>query len=172
MIMVGCETHFFFAKMENELKSIIEEYFSSSEYKIIELVFRGEKGTKVAEVYVDKEDGININELAAINRELNDLVDTKLIVKDLSKLVVSSPGAERSFRYLWQLKKHTGRILEIELHSGEKTEGRLISVEDSGSGLILLEIIIKEKGKKNTPETRAINFSDIKESRVKISFSK
>ncbi|MBL0106785.1 MAG: hypothetical protein IPP52_05735 [Ignavibacteria bacterium] len=46
--------------MENELKSIIEEYFSSSDYRIIELVLRGEKGTKVAEVYVDKEDGINI----------------------------------------------------------------------------------------------------------------
>ena len=170
--MVGCETHFFFAKMENELKSIIEEYFSSSDYRIIELVLRGEKGTKVAEVYVDKEDGININELAAINRELNDLVDTKLIIKDLSKLVVSSPGAERSFRYLWQLKKHIGRILEIELQSGEKAEGKLESVEDSDSGHIFLEIIIKEKGKKNSMESRKINFSEIKESRVKISFSK
>lgn len=170
--MVGCETHFFFAKMENELKTIIEEYFDSSDYRIIELVFRGEKGTKVAEIYVDREEGININELAAINRELNELVDNKLIIKDLSKLVVSSPGAERSFRFLWQLKKHAGRILEIELNSGERIEGKLESVEDTGNGMLILEIIKKEKGKKITSESRAVNFSDIKESRVKISFSK
>ena len=62
--------------------------------------------------------------------------------------------------------------MEIELNSGEKAEGKLESVEDSESGHIILEIIIKEKGKKNSMESRKINFSEIKESRVKISFSK
>lgn len=169
--MVGLKTHFFFVKMENQLKSIIERYFESSDYKLIDLVFRGEKGTKVVEIFADSAEGVNIDELSKINRDLNELADTELIIKDLSKIVVSSPGAERPFKYLWQLRKHLGRNLEIEMNDGEKISGKLTETEEE-KNLIFMEIQKTEKGKKNISEIRAINFSDIKESRVKISFSK
>lgn len=158
--------------MENDLKKIIDEYFESSKYKLVELITRGEKGTKVAEIFADSVDGVNIDELAAINRDLNELVDSKMLVNDLSKLVVSSPGAEKSFKFIWQLEKHTGRTLEIEMNDGEKIEGKLANIENEPNGVIFLEILNKEKGKKVTSESRAIKFKDIKESRVKISFKK
>lgn len=170
--MVGWETHFFFVKMENVLKSKIEEFFRDKEYKIIDLIIRGERGTKVIEIYADNENGINIDELARINRELNETAENEIEFSGISSLIVSSPGAERSFKYLWQLKKHIGRTIEAELNSGEKTEGKLESIEETGGGIIFLEIMKKEKGKKPVPEITALNFSDIKESRVKISFSK
>ncbi|HMS65087.1 MAG TPA: hypothetical protein PKD83_07520 [Ignavibacteria bacterium] len=158
--------------MENDLKKIIDEYFENSNYKLVELVIRGEKGTKVAEIFADSREGVNIDELAKINRDLNELVDLKLQVKELSKLVVSSPGTERSFRYLWQIEKHIGRTLEIEMNDGEKIEGKLEKIENGDKGIIFLEILKKEKGKKLSSENRAIEFNIIKESRVKISFKK
>ncbi len=170
--MVGCETHFFFIEMEKDLEALIEEYFRDSDYGIIEFILRGDGGTKVAEVFVDNENGINIDGLAKINRDLNELVDNNLVIKDISKLVVSSPGAERPFKYLWQLKKHIGRVLEIELSNGEKLEGKLTEINGNGNESITIDIIKKEKSKQIVTETRIINFKDIKESKVKISFSK
>jgi len=158
--------------MEKGLEAIVEEYFRDSDYGVIELVLRGDGGTKVAEVFLDNEKGVNIDELAKINRDLNELVDNDSIIKDISKLVVSSPGAERPFKFLWQLKKHTGRILEIELNNGEKFEGWLTEISDDENEFVTVEIIKKEKGKQIVSETRIINFKDIKESKVKISFSK
>jgi len=173
-IVVGCETHFFFIDMEKDLEALIEEYFRDSDYGIIELVLRGDGRTKVAEIFVDNENGVNIDELAKINRDLNELVDNNLVIKDISKLVVSSPGAERPFKFLWQLKKHIGRILEIELNDGEKLEGKLTEIKNDSTerDYITVDIIKKEKGKQIVTEMRIINFKEIKESKVKLSFSK
>lgn len=156
---------------ENELKNLIDEYFSNSDYRIIETVFRGEKGTKVLEIYVDNVSGIIFDEITGINKDLSELIDSKPEINEISNLIVSSPGAERPVKFLWQLLKHTGRTLEVEIIDGEKFEGRLISVSEE-EGRILLEILIQEKGKKNYVTTREINFKDIKEIKVKISFSK
>ena len=170
--MVGYETHFFFMETEVELKQLIEDYFKESEYKIIEYVFRGEKGTKVLEIFVDNINGINIDEITKINKELSSLIDERLILNDVSNLVVSSPGADRPLKFIWQLYKHIGRTLVFEMYDTEKIEGKLIGIREEGGGKILLETEIKETGKKNLSIEREINFLEIKEIKVKISFSK
>lgn len=157
---------------ENELRQLIENYFSESDYKIIEFVFRGEKGTRVLEIFVDNINGINIDEITKINKDLSGLIDEKLVINDISNLVVSSPGAERPLKFIWQLHKHTGRTLEIELNDSEKLEGKLSEISEEGTGKLMIEIAVKEKGKKNSYIIREINFKDIKTIKVKISFSK
>ncbi|MBK8552814.1 MAG: ribosome assembly cofactor RimP [Ignavibacteria bacterium] len=160
-------------EIEPGLQSIIDEYFSTSDYKIVETIFRGEKGTKVLEIFVDNRIGINIDEITRINKDLSSLIDEKYVINDISNLVVSSPGAERPLRFLWQLEKHAGRTLEIELNDSEHIEGKLLGIsENSGDGRIKLEIPVKEKGKKLSHTEREINFKDVKEVKVKISFSK
>lgn len=160
-------------EIEPVLQSLIDEYFSTSDYKIVETIFRGEKGTKVLEIFVDNRTGINIDEITRINKDLSALIDEKYVINDISNLVVSSPGAERPLRYLWQLEKHTGRTLEIELNDTEHAEGKLLEIsENNEDGRIKIEIPFKEKGKKLSYTEREINFKDIKEIKVKISFSK
>lgn len=170
--MVGSETHFFFMEIIKELQLLLDEYFEKSDYKMVDIIFRGEKGTKVLELFIDNKDGVNIDDLARINKELNEIIDTNIAVNDISKIVVSSPGTERPVKYLWQLYKHIGRTLEVRLNNDEFIEGKLISLsQDNESGSILIDIPHKER-KKMTSELREINFSDIKELTVKISFSK
>ena len=158
--------------MENQLNTLIYGYFGERGYGIIDMIERGERETKVVEIFVDNEEGLKLDELGRLNRELNQLIDENFPVNDISKLVVSSPGTERSFKYIWQLKKHEGRILEIELRNGEKTEGKLLEADKESNGMLMLEIIRKDKPKNSVSEVRAVNFGDIKESKVKISFSK
>lgn len=158
-------------EIESNLHSIIDDYFSNSDYKVIDTVLRGSGGTTVLEIFVDNKDGINIDELSKISKEINGIVDEKIILNNISSLVVSSPGTDRPVKFAWQLVKHSGRILEIEMNDGEKIEGRLMNEPDERESL-MLEIVSKDKKKKGSPEEREINFKDIKELKVKLSFSK
>lgn len=156
--------------METEIKDIAEDYFSRSDYKIIEYGLRGERGTKVLEIFVDNKTGISIDELVKINHELDDIIEEKVVMVDISKLVISSPGAERSFKFIWQLLKHKDRDLEIVMNDGAEFTGKLTMISEN-EDKIGLEIQIKEKGvKKVRTEYREINFSDIKESKIKLKF--
>ncbi|MBK9332209.1 MAG: hypothetical protein IPM96_07375 [Ignavibacteria bacterium] len=155
--------------METEIKNIAEDYFSRSDYKIIDYILRGEKGTKVLEIFVDNRNGINIDELVKINHELDDLIEEKIELVDISKLQISSPGAERSFKFIWQLEKHIGRDIEIRLEGDIEITGKLTMVAEN-DGKIGIEIQIKEKGKKNFTEYKEINFGDILESKIKLKF--
>ena len=167
ILVVGCETHFFFMEKETELQNLINEYFKSSDYKVIENIIRGEKGTRVLEIFIDNEKGTNIDEITKINKDLSSLIDEKIDMFNISNLVVSSPGAERPLKYYWQIRKHAGRTLEIEMNDGEKFEGKLLEMpersdETEADEKLSVEIILKEKGKKNTFYTRDIKFKDIK----------
>lgn len=168
--MVGWETHFFFMHSEKELEEIAFSVLEETEYKIIELVVRGEKRTKVLELYVDRREGVNIDELAGLSRKLEELIESGPFAGELSKIVISSPGAERPFRYIWQLDKHIGRNLEVVLNDDTKTEGRILEVDDE-AGTIRLAVV--QEGKKKTdPVEVDLKFENMKEAKVKISFSK
>lgn len=156
---------------DKHISEIVEEYFRNSEYKIIDFGIRGERGTRVLEILVDSQAGISIDDLAGINRDLRERVDNDLTAKDLSRLIVSSPGAENPIKYIWQLNKHVGRTLLIETKDGESFEGKLLRVIE-GSDSILVEIPLKGKDKQNPVIEREINFGKINQLKVKISFSK
>ena len=55
---------------EKALEEIAFSVLEETDYKIIDLVVRGEKRTKVLELYVDRREGVNIDELAGLSRIL------------------------------------------------------------------------------------------------------
>lgn len=68
------------------------------------------------------------------------------------------------------MDKHVGRTLEIVLNDETKTEGRLLEVDDD-SGTV--KIAVAPEGKKKAdPVEIELKFENIKEAKVKISFSK
>lgn len=158
--------------MQDKLSEILNRLFRDSEYKLIELVIRGEKNTKVLEVFVDSRETLSIDKLTDLNRAINEAIDNDDEDFRFSKIVVSSPGVDRSFKYIWQLYKHEGRNLELELNDETHTilKGKLLGIIDE-SVLELEELKTMNKGNLQlTGNIRRINFSDIKNSKVIISF--
>lgn len=156
--------------MESELKNYIEEYLETTDFKLIDFVLRGEKNTKVLEIYLDRKDAFTIGELARINRELWKRVEDSEFANGLSKIVVSSPGADKPFKYIWQLKKHIGRTLELKLNNEEFIKGVLKEVIEDDNPRIVLDIKGSEKKAALKEELKTINFNEIKESKVVFSF--
>lgn len=152
--------------MENYTK-IIEEFLSNSSFTLIELKQKGDIGNYFLEVFIDKKEAFGIDEIAAVNRELWKYLEEKNIDKGISKIIISSPGAENPFKYFWQMNKHIGRELEIKTKSGEPVSGRLEEITDYNKEEF--RITVKEK-----KEIKSLNyvFGDISEVIIKLSFKK
>jgi ribosome maturation factor RimP len=117
-------------------------------------------------VLLDGDEGVSIDYCAEVSRALGERLET---FTELDKYVleVSSPGADAPLRLLRQYPKHIGRTLKLMLNDGNKLEAKLIGINGS---VLELEYTQKEKGKKAVLLTKTLQFSEIKEAKVIISF--
>lgn len=162
--------------MESEIIDITETYLKSSDYKLVDISIKGEKKNRIIELFLDSEKPVSLDDLADISRDLNNILSEDELNSSVSKLVVSSPGVDKPFKFAWQLKKHIGRILEIVTtndvidENDEKFEAKLDDIDDNGVLTLTKEI---KKGKKSqaiSNEPFKMDFSSIKESKVVIKF--
>ena len=150
--------------MEEKIKEILGRIFEDSKYRLVDLVIRGEKKNKIAEIYVDSVENIDLDELSLISKNVNEALDADEIVNEFLKVIVSSPGAENPFKFCWQLKKHVNRIFRFKL-DGQNFEGTLIDADLENEELAF-EVI---KSKKEIFELRK-KFSELDDLKVKLPF--
>src|SRR5674536_1214 len=92
-------------------------------------------------VLADKNEGITIDECAAIHRHIENGLDRD---KEDFELQVSSPGLDMPFRVIEQYFKNEGKKVEIVDNEGSKYMGKLKNVTNGG---FEIETEIKVKGK-------------------------
>jgi ribosome maturation factor RimP len=118
-------------------------------------------------IHVDGDEGINIQDCAAISRHVGFHLEEENTIDKAYNLEVSSPGVGEPLKLKRQYDKNVGREVGIKLSNGEIKEGKLLSVTDQG---ILIEAKVKEKGKKVQLVETSVDFNDITETKVLISF--
>ncbi|MHA4893644.1 ribosome assembly cofactor RimP [Pedobacter sp. PWIIR3] len=118
-------------------------------------------------IHVDGDEGINIQDCAAISRHVGFHLEEENTIEKAYNLEVSSPGVGEPLRLKRQYEKNIGREVGVKLAGGEQKEGELLSVSDEG---IVIEAKVKEKGKKVQLVETSLSFSDITETKVLISF--
>ena len=118
-------------------------------------------------IHVDGDQGISIQDCVAISRHVGFHLEEENIIDKAYHLEVSSPGVGEPLKLTRQYQKNVGRELGIKLNNGDKKEGSLLSVDETG---IVIEEKIKEKGKKVQLAITAVEFKDITETKVLISF--
>ena len=116
---------------------------------------------------MDGDAGITLATCRDMSRYLEGLLDEGGQMGEDYTLEVSSPGATRPLRFFRQYAKHVGRTLEMTLLNGDKINGVLKAIQ---AGELVLDEIIKVKGRKKEIQERVIQFSEIQESNVKLSF--
>lgn len=118
------------------------------------------KPGNIISVFLDKKDGITIEECARINEALENELDRDY--EDF-ELRVSSPGLNKSLRVMPQYEKNIGKKVDIVLKDGKKISGVLKNVNNKG-----IDIELKEK--KNDVKEQAFSFDQIKSTKVAITF--
>ena len=118
-------------------------------------------------VLLDGDNGLGIHDCAMVSRHVGFHLEEENAITDAYTLEVSSPGLDTPLVLDRQFQKNIDRTLAVKLTSGEKLEGVLKAVADSD---IILNMKIKEKGKKIRNEDKTIAKSDIAEALVQVSF--
>jgi ribosome maturation factor RimP len=118
-------------------------------------------------ILVDGDKGIGIGECAQISRHVGFHLEEENVLDTAYNLEVSSPGIDSPLTLPRQYVKNVERQLAIKMADGSKREGKLNGLTEDA---ILLEEIIKEKGKKAETIESVIPLNQITETKVLISF--
>jgi ribosome maturation factor RimP len=76
----------------------------------------------ILRVYIDKEDGITIDDCVLVSQQLTGLLDVEDPIEGKYDLEVSSPGMDRPLFTLDQFSRYVGQKVNLRLHT--KLEGR------------------------------------------------
>lgn len=154
--------------MVESVKNIVNIVLKDSQFLLIDVEIRGERKNKIVDIYVDSKDKLDLDNLSDLNRKIWEKIEEVKLSENFSKITVSSPGIDRSLKYIEQLIKHKGRDIDIKMNDGTKISGILENIfEDKG------QIQIKLKGKKKNLsecEIKVIDFKNIVESKIKLKF--
>jgi len=146
-------------RVEQMVRSLIE---NDNSLFLVEIKI---KPTNNIKVFIDGDQGVNIDRLVQYNRTLYKQLETMFPNGDFS-LEVSSPGLDEPLKLYRQYVKNTGRYVEVLEKEGNKKEGKLINVTDES-------IVVEEekgKGKKREIVQHTISFENIKSTKIQIKF--
>jgi ribosome maturation factor RimP len=125
------------------------------------------KPTNNLKIFLDGDNGINIEKCVQVNRKLYKLIEESgLFPTGDFSLEVSSPGVDEPLKLHRQYAKNTGRHVEVVFADDTRKEGKLVAVTEND---ILLEHT-EGKGKKAVTQQIIIPFNNIKTTTVQIKF--
>lgn len=151
---------------KDRIIQLVEEKIEGTEIFVVAVEV---SSTNTILVEVDKAPSISIEECVAISRYIENNLDREEEDFDLK---VSSPGLDKPIRHFLQYKKNVDRELKVVLNSGKSEKGLLKEVTENQLTLVQRkkERIEGRKKKRVVEHELNLSFSDIKESKVIVSF--
>lgn len=152
--------------LTEEIKRIAVSKLKDPSQFLVEVVVSSRKGPmgKVV-VIVDGDNGVNIDDCAAISREVSAALDDSGLMDENYLLEVSTPGLDHPLKLTRQYKKNVGRKLKVK-RADTIIEGTLTEVTED---MITLN---QETGSGKMKELKTITvpFSEIEKAFVLVSF--
>ena len=158
------------SKREQELIDLVEPLCESHGLELVDLEVVGGSKSPTIRVYLDGENGITFDELAAANSWLGDAVEEADPFPGAYVLEVSSPGIDRPLRKAQDYERFAGEEVSIKLEKGAVADNGGKGTVSGILGGIEGTVVIVDNG---TEEVR-IDLSSIRKARIKgrIDFSR
>ncbi len=123
-----------------DVTELIGSVIDEMGFQLVDVEFLSERGRWILRVYVDKADGITLDDCANVSREIGDLIDVKDIIDREYVLEVSSPGLNKPLKnesaFLWAIDKK----IKVTIHT--PFDGRKIFIgylRDFQKGILRIE---------------------------------
>jgi len=145
---------------EQSLREIVEPVLETYNAFLVEINARGERNSKIIEIFIDTEQGIDAKTISEINKEINKRMADTNIIYGTYRLSVSSPGLDRPLKIVRQYKKNVGRDLEVHYivdGQSQKKTGKLVNADDTAFTIRLDE-----------ETTEQFNYNTIKKAVIKL----
>jgi len=142
---------------KQSIQGLVEEFIKGTGLFLVAV--KVSSSNKIT-VLADKNEGITIDECAAIHKHIEKSLDRD---KEDFELQVSSPGLDLPFAVIEQYLKNEGKKVEVIDNEGYKHFGKLKNVTEGG---FELETEMKVKGKTKELKDISFNSDQIKSTRV------
>ncbi len=104
------------------LRQLFEPVVSMLGYELVGVEYLGKGRNAVLRIYIDKEDGITLDDCARVSRQVSGLLDVEDPIKEPYNLEVSSPGLDRPLFTKEHFDSHKGQWVQLRLD--KPLEGR------------------------------------------------
>lgn len=104
--------------------------------ELVEVEYRRESRGPVLRIFLDREGGIGVDDLARASRQLSDVLDVHDVIPGEYVLECSSPGINRRLRLPEHFRRFVGE--RVRVRTAERPDGRrsfvgtLAAVDDDG----------------------------------------
>jgi ribosome maturation factor RimP len=151
---------------EKVIRTFVEENLGSTDLFVVDVSIRP---VNIIKVEIDSYEGVKIEDCTRLNRLISKNFDRE---EEDYELQVSSPGLDQPFKIIKQYEKNVGREVEVLKKEGVKISGKLL---EANADWIVLEVSSKvkdekSKKKKNVIVRQELPLSEIKETKIVISF--
>ena len=101
---------------EQKTEKLLEPLLKANHFELYDVEYVKEGGNWYLRAYIDKENGITVDDCVLVSRELSDLLDQQDFISDSYVLEVSSPGLGRQLKKDKHFEKSIGEEIEIKLY--------------------------------------------------------
>ena len=126
-----------------KIRAYADELLPSMGLELFDIQFRREGHGWVLRLFIDREEGVSLEDCSLVSREISDYLDVEDVIEQSYFLEVSSPGLERPLRSLEDFKRFCGQKARIKLREsvgGQRVYVGMISqVRDDRSIELVLE---------------------------------
>jgi ribosome maturation factor RimP len=126
--------------------------------ELVEVQFRREGHGWVVRLFVDREQGVTLDDCAAVSRAISTWLDVEDLIEHAYHLEVSSPGLERPLKRIEDFQRFVGRQAKVKLKEPRDEQNVFIGTLEQVAGE---EVILLVDGRQV-----AIPFAEIARARL------
>ena len=116
------------------LWELFEPVVNGMGYDLIEIEHLPNPKHGILRLYIDKEEGIQLEDCSAVSHQISALIDVEDAVPGKYNLEVSSPGMDRPLRRIEDFQRFAGEEVKLktsmEIDGRRNYKGKLIGVDD------------------------------------------
>ena len=122
-------------KIEEDIRKIIIKDIKNLGYILWGLELSGKSNSKHIRIYIDNEDSsIGLGDCEKVNLQIKDVLENTDLINFNFSLEISSPGIERTFFNIDQLKNFKDQTILVKYEEDYRKDsvlGKLLSVSDN-----------------------------------------
>jgi ribosome maturation factor RimP len=142
-----------------QLLQILEPIASNMGLDLEDVEIKSAGKHSIIQVSIDKDGGINLDEVAQISNQISEALDAKDVLGEKPyTLEVGSPGIDRALTLPRHWRRNNGRLVKVNFGSNSEI-GRIIESDEE-------KVSLEVKGK-----TRSINFDKIDKAFIQVEFN-
>jgi ribosome maturation factor RimP len=133
------------------LESLMTPYLTAQGVELVDMEYhQPPRGRGTLRLFVDREGGITLGEIAKVSRVVSELLDVHDLIRSSYTLEVSSPGLTRKLKEPRDYERYTGRLVRLttkgvwegkQVHQGilQGLAGEAVSLKE-GEALVVIPL--------------------------------